>query len=258
MRGHNNTTANEVADKQAKAAAASPVLPLWSLNTAAGLVHQHDTLMSGVNTLLPTRQALKKQSRARHSAELWKLMLRHYPELGARAPTASRATTQLGGTWRDAESEATVESCHNNAVRREFALKLPVSQLPTLARQHKWSRERYPTDRCCRCDSGERETWQHILKCADNGEDKRPAAGRYVADRVAAAVTKINGNRLDANPPHRPVDVWKVTRAVVPANVLTDIGCLLGRPDSTVAHTLKANSLTNHERNQMLSTITAC
>src|SRR5215469_14424148 len=106
-------------------------------------------LMSGVNTLLPARQALKKQSRAKHSMELWKLILRHYPELGARAPTTPRDATQIGGTWRGTDCEDTAESCHNNATRREFALKLAVAQLPTLTRQHKWSKERYPTDKCC-------------------------------------------------------------------------------------------------------------
>jgi len=162
---------------------------------------------------------------------------------------------QIGGPWKDLLGETTADSYHNNTIRRTFALKLAVGHLPTLARQHKWSKDRYPTDRCCRCDRNERETWKHVLECADNGEDKSAEARRFVSGRVAAVVTKINEERMSATSPRRPVDVWRVAGTTVPTDVLKDIGCLLGRMDDRVINALKVNRLNSRERCLVLYTI---
>ncbi|KAI8049521.1 hypothetical protein BDF22DRAFT_746124 [Syncephalis plumigaleata] len=70
-RAHIGTVGNEMADREAKAAAITTnQMPRWTLNIASGKVHQYDLLASGLNTLLSPRQLIKKQSKARHARTL--------------------------------------------------------------------------------------------------------------------------------------------------------------------------------------------
>jgi len=213
-------------------------------------------LVSSLNTLLPVRQVIKKQSRARQSEELWKHIGKHHRSLGERAPIATKPANSIGGRWREPESSATAEEYHDNATRREFALKLAVGQLPTLARQHQWSVERYPSDRCPRCESRESETWRHITRCAANGPDKELEARCHVDGRVCEEMRKINKARRSARPPQRPVVVEEVARRVVSARIICDTGWLLGRPEESVIHTLKQFGLNEGERKKILAAIT--
>jgi hypothetical protein len=240
----------------AKAAAQSTLPPRWTLNTSLAPVHKYELLVSGLNTLLPARQVIKKQSRARHTEELWKHIVKHHQSLGERAPTSTKPANSIGGTWREPGSCASAEEYHSNAVRREFALKMAVGQLPTLARQHQWNVERYPSDRCPRCEGRESETWKHITRCAANRPDKEGEARRFVRGRLVAAVRKVNEARASADPPQRPRAVDDVARQAMPTRLVDDVGWLLGQPDESVVHTLKQLGFSQSERQKILMAIT--
>src|SRR5687768_6988344 len=70
-----------------KATARSTLPPMWMLNTSPAPAHMYELLVSGLNTLLPVRQVVRKQSQAKHSEVLQKY--------SRTPPVAGRASSYL-------------------------------------------------------------------------------------------------------------------------------------------------------------------
>ena len=144
--------------------------PLWTLNNVTAPVTQYDLLVSGVNLLLPPRKVLKEQSRAKHTVNLRKRLVKHHTKLNQRMPKIPDQTLTPAGliSMIADDNELTTESMHRATRTREFALKLVTGQLPTNIRQNTWDPDRNPSNHCCHCLRDELETWRHSLECPAN------------------------------------------------------------------------------------------
>ena len=123
------------------------MLPLWTLNNVTAPVTQYDLLVSGVNLLLPPRKVLKEQSRAKHTVNLRKCLVKHHAGLNQRLlkiPDQTLAPVELISITAEDSKEVTQEDMQRATRAREFALKL------TTAHQYSWQPDRNPSTHCCR------------------------------------------------------------------------------------------------------------
>jgi ribonuclease HI len=260
VKAHAGTHGNETADKAAKAAAeAEEVLPLWTLNNATPPVTRYDLLVSGVNLLLPPRKVLKEQSRAKHSTELRKYLVKRHAELDQRMPKIpGQILAPAGLISMIAEgTEMTPESMHRATRVREFALKLATGQLPTNIRQNRWYPERNPSAQCCRCLREEPETWRHIMECPANERDVHRESREEARKVAMKEIVKINEKRIMKEPPENVLTVGEAAYWAVPDRPANDTGYLLGLPDGTITKQLKELGLRQPERDTVIRAASA-
>ena len=155
---------------------------------------------------------------------------------------------------RRVAKEGTAEDYKQATLRREFGLKMVVGQLPTLARQRLWSRGRPSSGACCRCQAGERETWQHVAVCRGNRPDQQREARDHIREATRRTVVKLNERRMRFDHEATTLSVCQVATAVVGNRPISDTGLLIGRPMQTVLDDLSRKGLRYDEKQAVLQT----
>jgi len=262
VKAHAGTRGNELADKLAKAASeAKDTLPVWTLNTSPAPVTDHNLLLAGVNFLESPLAVLRKQSEMRHSAALRKLLVDRHPSLEQRLPPAlmrplipaRRSAGAAATEAKDKPANQLEEDYDRELRRREFGLKLATGTLPTLDRQHRWYSRAYQDARCCRCDAGVLENWEHVLCCPGNEVGVLEEVRARSIAAAKEAVCTINGARVKENDPRRPVlNMHEIAEVATPCSPAADIGFLLGQPDKTAIAELKQRRLRQAEMNRVI------
>ena len=155
---------------------------------------QRNLLLSGVNFLHPPLKVLKQQAKTLHAARIRQRIVGKHPELADRLPAT---------LWQKLGPEARMgaDGEKQDTWLQAFALKLALRTLPTISRQHAWHPGAYPSPACPRCDTGEAETWEHVVRCPANAADARQRV-REKAERAATgAVEAANASREEEEPP---------------------------------------------------------
>jgi len=149
----------------------------------------------------------------------------------------------------------TPEEVERSNRQREFAMKLAIVQLPTIARQHIWDPALYPDPFCCRCKAPEpvEETWDHIVRCSGNLRGDVRKIREDAIETAKDITASINESRLKEKPPQSLVSVGEVAHKVVPQFPATDTGFLLGYPDPAVREALKEMGLRQAEADLIIT-----
>jgi len=202
---------------------------------------------------------LKEQSRAKHTVNLRKCLVKHHAGLNQRTPKIPDQTLTPAGliSMIADDNELTTESMHRATRTREFALKLATGQLPTNIRQNKWDPARNPSNHCCRCPREEPETWLHILECPANEVDVHRKIREEAREVAKKEIVKINEKREMKKPPEEMLPVGEAAYWAVPDKPAKDTGYLLGLPDAATTKTLKELGLCRTERDTAIRAASA-
>ena len=160
-------------------------------------------------------------------------------------------------TCQDARCEVVSQDDPLAERRREFKLKLAAGLLPTLERQHRWHPAAYPSPACCRCTTGEAETWDHLLNCPGNAGYSWRSVRTAAEEAVMEAVGSIKQAREEAEEKGKALVAGEVAFAAVPKHPSHDVGFLLGAPSQQTSAALGRLGLRMSEIAQVAATATA-